>query len=214
MSFILDALRKSETERQRQAAPSLADAQYSVGKKPRKNWVPVLIAVLAANLIIIAYVFFDDSREISATSQAVSAPTSRTGERHQSTPVGETALAAESMKPPTTVVMVAEPAPAPKPLAKPPPVTRITPATPPEPRPESINLPSMQQLIASGQLSLSPLHLDIHVYAGKSEKRFIFINMNKYREGDHLEEGPTVEEITDTGVILGHQGNRFTLDRQ
>jgi hypothetical protein len=37
--------------------------------------------------------------------------------------------------------------------------------------------------------------------------------MKKYREGDTLAEGPFVDEITSTGVILNHRGNRFTLER-
>jgi hypothetical protein len=37
--------------------------------------------------------------------------------------------------------------------------------------------------------------------------------MKKYKEGENLVEGPSVEEITSTGVILSYRGKRFTLDR-
>ena len=38
------------------------------------------------------------------------------------------------------------------------------------------------ELRANGVLQLPDLHLDIHVYSEKPVDRFVFINMNKYRE--------------------------------
>jgi general secretion pathway protein B len=79
--------------------------------------------------------------------------------------------------------------------------------------PDLAGLPSIEQLIVAGVLALPQLHLDIHVYSGKPEERFVFINMSKYTEGGRLREGPLVEEITADGVVLSHQGNRFVLSR-
>jgi len=218
MSFILDALRKSETERQRQAAPSLADAQYHVNKKRRSIWVPALIAILVVNLIVIAYVLTSDSRVTDVAGESAG----KLVERSSNGPPAEERVVAAGI--PAQQPAVTEPAEPviPEAVTEKPAANRMTarvtpepvPVPEPEPEPEPVNLPSMQQLIQSGQLSLSPLHIDIHVYAGQMEKRFIFVNMSKYREGDRLEEGPTVERITSTGVILNHQGNRFTLDRE
>lgn len=214
MSFILDALRKSETERQRQATPSLADAQYHVNKKKRSFSVPLLAAILAATLLILAYVLINESDDVGDPPQV---PAASMAERSRIAPVqrniqpvempARKPLVAEPPIASTAAAVVEVPAPAP--------MTENRGSTPaPEYASEAMNLPSMQQLVSIGQLSLSPLHVDIHVYAGQPEKRFIFINMNKYREGDLLEEGPTVDEITETGVILSHQGNQFTLDRE
>ena len=55
--------------------------------------------------------------------------------------------------------------------------------------------------------------VEIHVYDAVAANRFVFINMNKYSEGDRLKEGPVVEEITPDGAILEHQGQRFLLPR-
>lgn len=76
------------------------------------------------------------------------------------------------------------------------------------------NLPTMNEAIVSGILSVPPLHLDIHVYSPSPAERFVFINMAKYREGERLQEGPSVEEITESGVIMIHQGSRFLLSRE
>jgi hypothetical protein len=58
------------------------------------------------------------------------------------------------------------------------------------------------------------LHLDIHVFSMTPSERFIFVNMNRYREGATLEEGPRVAEITPEGVILEYTGMRFLLPRE
>jgi hypothetical protein len=44
--------------------------------------------------------------------------------------------------------------------------------------------------------------------------RFVFINMNKHREGARIEAGPVIKEITPDGVILQHQGQTFLLPRE
>lgn len=53
MSFILDALRKSDAERQRSAPPSLADVRYGGRRRRRDVWIPVLVVVLAINGLIL-----------------------------------------------------------------------------------------------------------------------------------------------------------------
>ena len=56
MSFILDALKKSEIERQRQSVPGLMDTRSS----PRRNRLPVwavaLGVLLGMNLLILTFV--------------------------------------------------------------------------------------------------------------------------------------------------------------
>ncbi len=74
-------------------------------------------------------------------------------------------------------------------------------------------MPSINQLRSTGQISVPSLRVDMHVYSGDATKRFVFINMSKYREGDRLAEGPVIEEITTEGVIMAHEGRRFRLDR-
>lgn len=55
MSFILDALRKSDAERQRAVTPGLADVRYASRHRSKRNiWLPILVAVLAANAVFLA----------------------------------------------------------------------------------------------------------------------------------------------------------------
>jgi general secretion pathway protein B len=54
MSFILDALKKSESERQRQAIPGLMDSRPLPARPRFPPWAVALIALLAINLVVLA----------------------------------------------------------------------------------------------------------------------------------------------------------------
>ena len=56
MSFILDALKKSEVERQRQAIPGLMDSRPLPPRAKFPLWAAALIALLVVNLVILAVV--------------------------------------------------------------------------------------------------------------------------------------------------------------
>lgn len=68
MSFILDALRKSDAERQRSVTPGLADARYAGRRTARSWWMPVLIVVLVANMLFMGADWFQRSRTAPAVS--------------------------------------------------------------------------------------------------------------------------------------------------
>ncbi len=75
-------------------------------------------------------------------------------------------------------------------------------------------LPTLRELRAAGRLQLPEMHLDIHVYSGQPDDRFVFVNMSKYEEGATLNEGPRISEITPDGVVLDYLGTRFLLSRE
>lgn len=56
MSFILDALKKSENERQRQVGPSLADVQVSRRRAEKPWWAVAVAALLVLNLGVLLVV--------------------------------------------------------------------------------------------------------------------------------------------------------------
>ena len=56
MSFILDALRKSEAERQRQDAPGFANVPDGAKRKSGKKWILLVAGLLSINLVILAAV--------------------------------------------------------------------------------------------------------------------------------------------------------------
>jgi general secretion pathway protein B len=214
MSFILDALRKSETERQQQAGPSLADSQYRSPKAGRNVWIPLLIVVLAANAIVVAYVMNDESTDSENSVRVIQPATvPRAIGNAEIRPLAREVTDSQ-------VAVFAEPVTTPN-------AGSIQPESvgrqfiagdsnarrAPEAGTVQEGLPNLQQLISAGEVSVQPMHLDIHVYSDTRTERFVFINMKKYKEGETLNEGPSVDEITSTGAILSYRGKRFTLDR-
>jgi len=58
MSFILDALKKSENERQRQTGPAFAEVPMAQPRAGQPWWVIAIGALLLVNLIVLMYVLF------------------------------------------------------------------------------------------------------------------------------------------------------------
>src|SRR5882672_2689454 len=58
MSFILDALKKSEIERQRQSVPGLMDTRLRERRNRLPIWITVLAVLLGINLLVLAFVLW------------------------------------------------------------------------------------------------------------------------------------------------------------
>ena len=217
MSFILDALRKSETERQRKSGPGLIDAGHRPPAARRAVWIPLLVIVLAANLAALAFIFLRQPagapqarataapQEPAAPAPVDSAGTSAAGEDLRPGNDEEAAYAATAAMPAidaggSGATTTAEPPPGA-------PGQHATPGVIED------GLPSAAELIASGALNLPALHLDMHVFTPDPAGRFVFINMRKYTEGARLSEGPQLEEITRDGAVLSYNGRQFVLNR-
>lgn len=237
MSFILDALRKSEAERQRQTGPGLVDAAYRPPARRRRLWIPLLAVILIANLAVMGTLLLrqgTNSQPEDASTESVTAveATVLAERTHSEAPISpaedEDALweemanrpalepAADAMtdggaghEAPSIAAGSTE-------VRRDEPAARTTPDSAAEARPAEIvqdGLPTFEALTAEGQLRLPSLHLDMHVFTPHAGGRFVFINTDKYTEGSRLAEGPQIEEITAEGVILNHEGQRFLLSR-
>jgi len=227
MSFILDALRKSETERQQQSTPGLADSRYIAPKKTRGIWTPLLLGVLAVNALLLAFVLLKKAPDNTSRQTAATSTTVRSLAIPPIREVREVRPLADEI--PAKSAPVGTPTSSPErpvtqaPGAAGPNASAVTPAAVPAAAQASAVIsaesalemyPSLQQLTVAGVLSLPPLNIDLHVYSAKPAERFVFINMAKYTEGDRLSEGPTIEKITENGAVLNHLGNRFILERE
>jgi len=206
MSFILDALKKSETDRQQGGPAEFAGVPTSNSRQRAPRWLWILGVLLAINLAVLLGLLFRP--EVTATpgkSEQVTVDTDafaeQVAEAKQNLPLRE--------EPRATVVETAPAQPSPA----------VPENTPPQAAPaprrssNSASLPTIHEVIANGRVTLPALHVDIHVFAESPEDRFVFINMNKQVEGSRLAEGPIVEEITSDGVVLSYNGTSFVLPR-
>lgn len=76
MSFILDALRKSEHDRQRTAGPALAEVPVAPAR-PRTNlWAPIAVALLVVNVAVIGFLLLRKSNDVAATAAPPAVATS------------------------------------------------------------------------------------------------------------------------------------------
>ncbi len=60
MSFILDALRKSETQNQKQLGPGFANVRRGNARRSMPVWVPILALLLIVNIIALSVAFWPD----------------------------------------------------------------------------------------------------------------------------------------------------------
>jgi general secretion pathway protein B len=206
MSFILDALKKSETERQQQGSAEFAGVPKSrdTGGVPRWLWALGLLLVI--NLTVLLGLLFRSGAE------APNVTLTSTDESRVPT-IDEPSFAEQVALAKQTIPAHPEPAVAVKQQSRPPPAIEEKVVSSVTARQPSVMLPTIHEVKANGTVVLPDLHLDIHVYSDVPEDRFVFINMSKQREASQLTEGPVVEEITPEGVILEYRGTSFLLPR-
>src|SRR5207253_3073114 len=221
MSFILDALKKSESDRQRHSGPALFEVKVAAPRSALPLWAVAVAALLVVNLAIVMWMLWPHPAARSADSSTAA-----------------TSLAAQGPQ----AAAASAPAPAPPPLSlTAPAASPAAPALPPTPgaasgagdnpddyapaaepaaapllgnrvrRATADGVPLYQDAAATA--GIPQLRLDLHVFAQRPQDRFVMINMHKLREGDSLPEGVHVDSITPEGAVLSYGGARFLLPR-
>jgi len=216
MSFILDALKKSESERQRADTPALYEMKMAPARPGVATWLIVLGALLVINVVVLSVVVLRGAHSAAPQLDATNA--------------GQAAPAA-----------IAPPAPPPAnpaPLSAAPPGAGTSPGSPapdssagvaagaadddaPAVEPprtvaaaDSGDLPTYEQMAGAQGADLPELKLDLHSYSVNPADRFVYLNMQNLREGQATPAGVRLESITPEGAILSWRGSRFFLHRQ
>lgn len=204
MSFILDALKKSETERQEQSGAEFSRVPSSSESSNPLRWLWLLAALLLINVaVLIGILLRSGDNPVEQPAQPVTTPAAVTPA--VVVPVVVAEKRSQSFEEQVASAVDRQPV--------------VTEAAPVEPQP-AVAVPAEQrittldQLRLNGSVDLPELHLDIHVFSADPAERFVFINMDKYREGAQIKEGPEVREITPEGVILEYRGQTFLLPRE
>jgi len=232
MSFILDALKKSESDRQRQSGPALFEVKVPPPRRALPLWALAIGVLLAVNLVIIGWMMLRHPRAEAAVNVtppplvAAPAATATAGLPVQAPPAP--LVVAPSAAAPQAPAPMAVPASAPMPGAplaggadEEPNPEDYAPAQEPPPfkashvqRATAEGVPLYQDAAATPGTHIPQLRLDLHVYADRPQDRFVMINMRKLREGETLPGGVRVESITTDGAVLSYNGSRFLLTRE
>ncbi|NJD05592.1 MAG: hypothetical protein FIA97_03735 [Methylococcaceae bacterium] len=230
MSYILEALRKSERERQLKQAPSLTAAVTAEASQPSRSWLPwaMVAALVLLNGAALA-VFLLSSRGAPGPA----------GEKPLQAEIARQATPAP-VPPPALVPARPQPAsPAVALIPSPPPAVPTAPAEPAvaeapttEERPAPLH-PAATPRLADKPQRLRPVpakpaaptetgdpepaedkpayRINVLAYSSDPKDRFAVINMSRYVIGDRLPDGAVVDGIQADGVILVRGGKRLRI---
>ena len=235
MSYILEALKKSEQERRIGAVPDLSMVQEpSARTAPR--WPRWLLGALLLNAVILVFVAWRvwDARQsagVPAGRVAAVAPAPAPDLPIDAGPVHAAPETQPAVTPPAAAAaapVLPEPvselpavAPAPESAAQIPQSDFEAPPLGPdlEPLPDPQQTASAETVVRwedlppDQQAGLPVPRIDVHVFASEPERRFVLINLRKYLQGDTLDSGAVIETILADGLVLSYQGQQYRVDR-
>ena len=204
MSYILEALKKSQAERQLGSAPTLL--AVPVGAAPASDaarrppaW-SALFAVAVA-LALLAWWFQSSAVAPVARSQmqlaAVPAPLPA------ALPAAPPAVAAAvAAAPPLAVVPSSVPLPKPKPAPAP---------TSPAAAPEEEQLPSLRDLPEPIQHAVPPLVFGGYMYSTNPADRLLLIDKALRHEGEEVAPGLVLEKLLPKEAVMNYKGYRYRI---
>jgi general secretion pathway protein B len=227
MSFILEALKKSDQQRQRGATPTLPTAPIAMAapKQPVFLYYGLLAAVLLAAGILIGWLRpWQAEQPVPATEPLAAKPLIPVS--HQTAP-GPLPAPPEMARKTAQELPAANPMPAVQPVpmvatmkpdmpapartethSAPHAATAPTPEKPADPAQEQKVIP-MAELPLQVQQEIPAMTIPLHAYSSKPRDRLVSINDRMLREGESLTPGLRLEQITPDGLIFSYKGYRF-----
>ena len=208
MSYILDALKRADTERQRDAAPGLhARHQLAAGGPGESNTTRNISLALAAGLVLLMLGLFfwvlpkpDPAPAVALPPMAATAPV--------------TAAPAAPASPTVAPVAVTPLAPAPAVLARTPkaralPTASAASAAPPVAAPAS--LPLLGELPQDLRGQIPKITITGSVYSDSPAQRLLLVNNLVLPQGGQVGPELVLEEIQPRSSVLIFKGTRFRV---
>ena len=206
MSYILDALNKSERERTENKTPGLNTLHQRAGRQETKTpqrWLIVFTFILSLNLVVLAIRYFSDP--ISPEHQTNVAPRSKPS---VSDVIQDPIFSNQAFDRPKNSVERKRPIYEERKASTDPlsPIGQMRlsdgPASGSESR--STRVDALDQLAA--------IRFSSHIFAEDQDLRMVVVDGQRIGEGDIVRDGIRLEQITETGVIFEYQGERFPID--
>jgi general secretion pathway protein B len=217
LSYILDALKKADADRERAAVPGLhARPQDALAPgdeaRSRMPWGVVAAAAIVVLGGTLAWVLMSQpSVNVPSMAEAPPPPSPAPTPASPTAPAPAPAPAVAATPPvvaepaPTPTVVLAPPAPPPAP----PPPAR--PAPPPAAAPTATRVPTLAELPADVRASLPPLAISGAVYSPTPSARLLFIGGQVLKEGDAVTNDIVVEQIGASASVLSVRGQKFQV---
>lgn len=238
MSFILDALKKSENERQRQTGPALATVPAGARSGQRPAWMTGMMSLMIVVIAVLVVLLLRNEGAPTAEPDIGTRDPVAQSPRQTRTDIEADAARTTGSQPVSKTARtpgreirplgneVPEEAPVQQAAVRVPAVTgneqatRDQAAATPQPVAQTASgtattdvstLPTAHDLVLRGVLQGRPLKLELHVFSDEPARRFVFVNGQKYREGERIGDGPRVAEIVPEGVVMDDGVQRFLL---
>ena len=221
MSYIFDALRKVERERQR-ARPPLLEELLAASASPRvRPWPWLIVGALLANAVVLAMLLaWRGPRGEPERTSLPATPTTQSPAASAAALVQEKRSGAglpEATGAPAKRPAGQEAAPAsPKVSAAPtPPRAGVTVRHAPAREATPLEQEARHESDRTGRERLlqtvAHLKLTMLLYSESAAQRLALINGRQYFEGQKIADTVLVEAITPTGVVLRSEGERYLL---
>ncbi len=216
MSYILEALKKAQAERQLGSTPTIhAPALHGVADQPAGSAArkPVLAALLAMGAVIAALLALVWSKSqptppVVAPAAAVAVPAPA--------PAAAPPAPAAAMPPPVAaprIAIVAEPA-----AAAPAPAAKAAPKAPPpaEPVPAATAVPdevtqTMRDLPEPIQRAIPPVAVGGYIYSKNPADRLLLIDKVLRHEGEEVAPGLLLEKLLPKSAVFNYKGYRYRV---
>lgn len=220
MSYILDALKRADAERQHGTVPSLHTRQVTTpalqntsGAQNRRWLTASAVLILAAAAAVGGWFWRAPSNDAPRQADAQIALTSPVA-----SPPPLPALAAPTLLPapvpaPVTAAPVApkpKPEPAPKPETPPRRIAAPKP-TPPPPAAASADLPLLSELPDNIRRQIPAMAINGVVYSDNPGQRVLLVNQQVLTQGSQAVPDVKLEEIRPHSSVFSFQGTRFRL---
>lgn len=208
MSYILEALKKAQAERQLGSTPGIHDVlapsvPAPAAAAPVRYWIAGGAATLAAVAFLSWRMFSPVAPGAPAPVQLVKAePPAAVAEPAAPPPVAAVAPAPvvkrAAVEPPASLPPVSAP-PAPPPVQ-------------PAPEPDADDaLPALAALPPSVQGTIPKITLGGYIYSPVPAERLLLIDNNLRREGEEVAAGLVLERLLPRAAVMNYRGTRFRM---
>lgn len=207
MSYILEALKKSQQERDAIAAEHPPVFSQAINQNKSSKLTVLLLALFVSVVLLAVLLFFTLKTTSNNTEQVINIEPSQI-------------LAAEPMmleqvvSPPDVMVLVEAKVSETEqqqsePLALPEEIKQQTSAAVPAATVQERRLPPLDSL-----RKIPALIINSHIYSSLPNKRSVTINNRSQREGDYLSSDVFIKEITAQGLVIEVDGWPLNISRQ
>jgi len=218
MSYILDALKKSEQQRGNGKIPDVQTVHSSslnYHSEKKTYWPYFLIAAILLNLIAIVYFILNkEPKSDINVENAVKIAEEKNTQDNISTfkvvPNSETNIPERTSKKSSTNNIQLTSAPVQeKPVSTKIKEQEISPPIKAAENDSSENILEYYDLSKSQRLQIPTITVSAHIYSSNPLQRSIVINNNFLEEGDYVLDDLILQEITMDGAIFEFNGTRF-----